>query len=241
MTRPLLLELFSGTGSVGKEFAGKGWDVLSVDNDRRTPASVLLDVGTINDENMLEALNLTKLPTVIWASPPCTNYSIVRALNPPTAEQLEYSDSLVRKTLQIAETLSNKAGKAIPLFVENPFTGKLKRRALLDHLKMQVVDYCKYGYSYRKRTSIWTNTDWIPSRPLCKYDCGSVEDSDLGRKRHVDRVVSSGKAYREKKEKMPPSRVVKHFSRSQRNSMPPELCNEIAEYCDRNYKHNIDE
>ena len=36
------------------------------------------------------------------------------------------------------------------------------------------IDYCKYGFKYKKRTKLWTNLEgWVP-RPLCKKDCGNV-------------------------------------------------------------------
>ena len=36
------------------------------------------------------------------------------------------------------------------------------------------IDYCKYGFNYRKRTRLWSNLkNWTP-RPLCKRDCGKV-------------------------------------------------------------------
>ena len=43
MTRPLrVLELFSGTGSVGKVCKQKGWEVVSVDLDER--ADIIVDI-----------------------------------------------------------------------------------------------------------------------------------------------------------------------------------------------------
>ena len=38
------------------------------------------------------------------------------------------------------------------------------------------VDYCKYGFRYRKRTRLWNNIkEWTP-RPLCYRDCGNIVD-----------------------------------------------------------------
>ena len=37
------------------------------------------------------------------------------------------------------------------------------------------VDYCKYGFRYRKRTRLWGNINWKP-RPLCCKDCGNTVD-----------------------------------------------------------------
>ncbi len=63
-----LLELFSGTGFIGRAFEAQGWEVISV----------------------------------IWASPPCTNYS---ALRKSIEDERLDSDELVRRTLEIAKTL----------------------------------------------------------------------------------------------------------------------------------------
>ena len=36
------------------------------------------------------------------------------------------------------------------------------------------VDYCKYGFNYRKRTRLWNNLyQWKP-RDLCKKDCNAM-------------------------------------------------------------------
>ena len=155
-----LLELFSGTGSIGIAFEAQGWEVISVDLDPEAQATFRQDITRWDC-----AALLGKKIDVIWASPPCTNYSILRK---STEEDRLDSDELVKKTLQIIQDLGNP-----PCFIENPWSGKLKTRGLMDHLKLHRVDYCTYGMPYRKRTAIWTNTTWIPSRPLCKHDCAS--------------------------------------------------------------------
>ena len=92
--KPVLLELFSGTESVGKAFRACGWDVFSVDID---PAANPTLVANVLD------LQLDALPPridCIWASPPCTHYSIART-KAKTPRDLVGSDALVQKVLDI--------------------------------------------------------------------------------------------------------------------------------------------
>ena len=57
--------------------------------------------------------------------------------------------------------------------MENPQTGYLKTRPVVEWIPYRVVDYCQYARGtefrgkYRKRTALWTNTAWQPARPLC--------------------------------------------------------------------------
>ena len=196
----LLLELFSGTGSIGRAFRDRGWDVLSVDNDPKAHASIRKDVLEL-DAADLEGKHVA----LVWASPPCTNYSNARRKK-GTAE-LAGSDALVLKALSIAAALG------CPIFVENPWTGKLKSQGLLGHLRMHRVDYCKYGMPYRKRTGIWTNTAWQPGRPLCVHDCPASEDG-----RHTARAQQGGPG--------------QHFSQRQLYVIPAALCDEIAAWAE---------
>ena len=88
-----LLELFSGTNSVGKEFPG---EVVSLDIvGRPTHKTDILEW----DYN-----NSGKYPpgqfNMIWASPPCTQYSSAR-VKASTPRDLVGADSLVNQVLVI--------------------------------------------------------------------------------------------------------------------------------------------
>lgn len=201
---PVLLELFSGTGSIGRAFGALGWEVISVDIDPRANATYCCDVLQW-DYTCLDHVD------VIWASPPCTMFSNARTKG--CSADLESADSLVLRTLEIAEGLGNPA-----LFLENPHSGKLKRRGLLDHLSMRVLDYCRYDMPYRKRTSVWTSTTWVPSQKLCKHDCASSVNG-----KHLA-IAQQG----------PPG---PRFTQRQLYMIPAKLCEEIAAYCTHEY-HN---
>ena len=77
------------------------------------------------------------------------------------------ADALVQKVLDLVNYFN------VPFFMENPQTGLLKSRDVVKGIPVRVIDYCSYADEafpgkYRKRTGIWTNTDWIPARNLCK-------------------------------------------------------------------------
>ena len=93
---PHLLELFSGTQSVGQIFRQAGWDVTSIDNDPRTRPTFVADIGRIDLEQLPPDVDM------IWASPPCTQYSVART-TAKTPRDLAGADALVRATLEIID------------------------------------------------------------------------------------------------------------------------------------------
>ncbi len=173
---PHLLELFSGTGSIGRAFRARGWQVTSVDIDAKALPTICCDMLELEVEHVLEYGNVD----LIWASPPCTHYSCART-NARTPRDLEGSDALVRKVLDLADQL------CCYYLLENPHSGLLKSRPVVQGLRMVVLDYCRYGTAYRKRTGIWTNTDYEPRRPLCIKDCAASDG-----KCHTRRAQSAG-------------------------------------------------
>ena len=90
-----ILELFSGTGSIGNTFAEQGWEVISLDSDVKTDATIQEDILT---------WDYTVYPPghfdVIWASPCCTQYSCARR-NAKTPRNLSLADSLVLRSKEI--------------------------------------------------------------------------------------------------------------------------------------------
>ena len=89
--------------------------------------------------------------------PDCRMHSLARA-TAKTPRIFEHADNLVQACRDIIEYLQP------PYFsIENPHTGYLKARPVVEGLPYVVVDYCAYGCLYRKRTRIWTNCkDWKP-------------------------------------------------------------------------------
>ena len=163
---PVLLELFCGTKSIGKIFDHNGYDVVSVDMLDKFEPTICKNVLDLTPEDIIEKLpNTYKRIDVCWASPSCTQYSKMRTQGGP--RDLRGADMLVQKVLDLVQFFD------VPFFMENPQTGLLKSRDVVRGIPFRTIDYCQYADDtfpgrYRKRTGIWTNTDWIPARALCK-------------------------------------------------------------------------
>ena len=159
-----ILELFSGTGSIGNHFATQGWEVVSLDSDPRTEATIKHDIltwdHTVYPPGHFDA---------IWASPCCTHYSCARR-GAKTPRNLELADSLVLRSLEIINYFNPKAW-----FIENPQTGLLKDRPFMAGISFTDFDYCRYSdWGYRKRTRIWSNVDMVGKLCLGPTGCPNM-------------------------------------------------------------------
>ena len=127
----------------------------------------------------------TEYPTgmfhFIWASPPCTEYSRAKTTG---VRKIEEANKIVKKSIEIINYFNSKY-----FVIENPQTGLLKKQDFMKDFDYKDVDYCKYGFRYRKRTRLWGNINWKP-RLLCCRDCGNIVDG-----KHVETAqrLPSGK------------------------------------------------
>tara|TARA_B110000027_G_scaffold78725_1_gene83755 strand:- start:156 stop:794 length:639 start_codon:yes stop_codon:yes gene_type:complete len=147
-----LLDLFSGSGSVTKLSKKLNYDVKSLDITQlkeAPPLTFKTDILNFNPETELARW----IPDIIWASPPCTEYSHAKTRGP---RDIEGANKLVVKTINIIKWALKKNPKLIWI-IENPQTGLLKDQRFMRNLPYVDADYCSYGLPYRKRTRFWTN------------------------------------------------------------------------------------
>jgi hypothetical protein len=165
-----VLELFAGSRSIGKASEILGYEVFSSD---------LINFEKIDYVTSILDFDINKVPfkpDIIWASPPCTGFSVAalghhwtggKNAYIPKTETAKLGIELAKKTIEIINYFKPKY-----FFIENP-RGLLRKMDFMDNFIRQSITYCQYGDTRMKPTDIWTNSEkWIP-RPMCKNgdDC----------------------------------------------------------------------
>jgi len=144
-----VLELFAGSRSIGKVADELGYEVFSVDINNFEGINLVKDIEFLTKED------IPFIPDVIWASPPCTTYSIAaighhRNMGKPKTEFAAKSDRLILNTLKLIKEYNCK------YFIENP-RGYLRKMDFMKGIPKTTVWYCTYGDMRAKPTDIWSN------------------------------------------------------------------------------------
>lgn len=170
MKKKKVLELFAGSRSIGKEAEKKGMRVFSSDIEQFGGIDYVVDILQFDYKKV------PFVPDIIWASPPCTGFSVAsigthwgggrRAYKPKT-DTAKLGIALVQKTLEIIDYYS-RLNPNLVYYIENP-RGVLRKLGLLDKVPFHhTVSYCQYGDERMKPTDIWTNNPkWKPKK-ICK-------------------------------------------------------------------------
>lgn len=197
---PVLLELFTGTGSVGKVARKMGFKVISVDNEEKFKPDILQDIGKWNFKSD------KRLPSkidYIWASPPCTSFSILNSgmktphrksdLKPLT-ETGRLGNKLLNKTIAIINYYRSK-NPNLKFAIENP-RGFMRKMPAMKKLPRTTTSYSQYGFEYNKPTDFWSNfklvlkpldTSKNPS-PMKKAMGGKLKPAQYQRKNTLYRI-----------------------------------------------------
>ena len=146
-----VLELFAGSRSIGKVADLLGYEVYSSDINNFEGINYVVDILDF-DINKIPFK-----PDFIWASPPCTFFSVAsigkhwNKDHSPKSENAKLGMQIIQKTLDIIDMCQPKY-----FFIENP-RGKLRKLDLMKGIPRTTVWYCKYGDKRAKPTDIWTN------------------------------------------------------------------------------------
>lgn len=203
-----VLELFSGTHSVGVVCKKLNYQVVSLDRDLgdtskfykeyKSKYHIKQDIMTWDYKNDFEVGYFD----VITASPVCCLWSILRHCW--IGRTFKNSDEIItKKTLQrdidkFGKPMVDKVFEIINYFkpkyfwVENPKTSKMwnyiREKYNFSSDKYLLFDYCKYSnFGYRKSTIFLTNIQNINPK-VCNNDC----DNMISSTKHQSSVCNRG-------------------------------------------------
>ena len=155
-----VLELFKGSGSISNYYKNRdNVEVISLDFNKKYEPTICCNIMDFDfkkyDVGFFD---------IIWASPCCTLHSTLqythigrkwkdrRELDKARLEDSKY----IMKTIEIIEY-----SQPTFYYIENP-----ERSSIWNYIedlaiskKYIIVDYCMFGFDYRKRTKIITNKD----------------------------------------------------------------------------------
>jgi len=160
-TKPVMVELFSGSGVVSSVFRSFGWDSISIDNNEKLNPSMCCNVLELRPAQLPQNVSF------IWASPVCTCFSRASAQSnwkksilkyrqyhyEPITQKSKESIQLLEKTIEIINSFPG-----VLFVIENPI-GRIQHIAAMKSLGhyRYAINYADFGFSYSKETYLFTN------------------------------------------------------------------------------------
>ena len=190
-----VLELFSGTHSVGVVCKELNYHVVSLDRDLgatskiyknyKSPHHIKQDIMTWDYKNDFDVGYFD----VITASPVCCLWSVLRncwiGRTFKNSDEIITKETLERDIDEFGKPMVDKVFEIIEYFeprwfwVENPKSSKMweyiKQTRYYDSYMFKHFDYCKYSdFGYKKSTIFLTNIR-IQKPKVCNNDCDNMD------------------------------------------------------------------
>ena len=169
MKKMLIFDFFAGTGSSTQAFEDAGHRVIKFELDPQFDATETVDIMLLDAESLIQRYGV---PDFVWASPPCTAFSVAaighhwtggKGAYIPKTEAAEFNQLLVWKVRELIDGLNPSLG----FLIENP-RGLLRKLPPVQGLNRRTVTYCQYGDDRMKPTDLWGEVPgWVP-RPVCR-------------------------------------------------------------------------
>jgi len=164
-----MLELFSGTGSVGRVAKELGYEVISLDLNSES-ASIVTDILEWKYDEV------DFVPDFIWASPPCDSYSTLNWLSStrrndrdpntaePFSERAKNGTRILHKTLEIIQhfLIYNDNLRYV---IENPAYSMMRRDPKMMLLHNEATSYNLWDDERYKPTRFWSNFNMNLPKP----------------------------------------------------------------------------
>jgi hypothetical protein len=156
-----LLELFKGTGSVGKVAKSYFDNIVSLDCDEKSKADITIDILKWNYKKFFDETHF--IPSFIWASPPCNTYSPLSyplkerniETAEPISERAKLGTKILYRTLRII-SFFKKINPYLRFVIENP-KGMMRNDKRMKKLQLKTTLYYYYGDKRRKMTDFFSN------------------------------------------------------------------------------------
>lgn len=187
------IELFSGTKSFSKVMETHGHETFTVDNDPSLEPDLVVNLDVTPYRELAVPYFSADM---LWASPPCTTFSVASISHywtegRPKNEKALEGIRILGSAIKII-AISNPRW----WFLENP-RGMMRKvidevfqKHGVSYYKRHTVSYCQYGSKIMKPTDIWTNASWWSPRMICKPGAACHERADRGSKTGVQGIYS---------------------------------------------------
>ena len=184
----MIFDFFAGTGSATQAFHDAGHTVVKIELDKQFPADER-DILSISADYLV---NRYGQPDFVWASPPCTTFSVASCGTywtpdgKPKNEKAIAGLKMIEHTIALIQQLKPTKG----FIIENP-RGMLRKQSIMDFMDRRTVTYCTYGETRMKPTDLWGSVNGWTARPHCKNGDTCHEAAPRGSKTGTQGIKGS--------------------------------------------------